>query len=65
MVGRVLVDGVAIGEVRSLRGTFALPPGRHRIEVVNEAQGVRDGETIEVTAGGEHVLSVDWQDAAR
>lgn len=60
MLGEIRIEG---GERRASRGLveeFDLPPGRYRVEVVNEGFGVRQQTTVHVVEGERRTWTVDW-----
>ena len=59
---RVFEDGKLLGT--SEDGKMLLPPGEHRIELVNVALGVSELRTVEVTPGNTTTLSLNAPDGS-
>ena len=60
--GEIRIDGRSYGEnERSSRATFSLPPGVHEVEIRNAVLGLQHRETVELEAGQQRTVTIDWQ----
>ena len=59
---RVFEDGKLLGT--SEDGKLLLPPGEHRLELINPQLGLREQRTVEVTPGNTTTLSLDTPDGS-
>ena len=61
MVGEIEIDGTSRGTSDDLRESFALGAGTHNLRVVNTVAGKSFEADVEVRAGAEVTVGVEWR----